>query len=124
MHKKGKRLVAHMDGMMRCLVDSVRKVDVDIIEAFTPPPDGDLSVVEALESWEDKVLWLNFPSSIHLAEPEQIREITIGLLKEAAPGRRFLIGVTENIPHGVWERSLTTITETINQYGKCPITSY
>jgi hypothetical protein len=121
MHKKGKRLVAHMDGRMRRLVECVKKVPVDIIEAFTPPPDGDLPLGEARRAWEDKVISINFPSSIHIAKPEDIRARTLEMLKEVAPGDRIVFGVTENIPGNVLKQSLRTITETINEHGGCPI---
>ena len=123
MHPKGKRLVVHMDGMMRRLVDCVAETEIDIVEAFTPPPDADLPLDEALSAWPGKVLSLNFPSSIHIASPETIRNVTLELLQQAAPGRRFVLGVTENIPADAVERSLTTITETVAEHGRCPIES-
>ena len=121
MHNKRKRLVAHMDGQMRSLAECVSKTDVDIIEAFTPPPDGNLSVTEARDAWPDKVIWINFPSSMHIASEEQLKAVTRDLLEQAAPGDRFLVGVTENIPSNAWRQSLRTITEIINEHGRCPI---
>jgi hypothetical protein len=121
MHSKGKRVLAHMDGMMGWLADSVRRTGLDIIEAFTPPPDGNLPLAEARKAWQDKVISINFPSSVHLEEPEAIRDMTLKLLREAAPGNGFIIGVTENVPKSVGTRSLSVIAETINEYGDCPI---
>lgn len=121
MHKNGKRVMCHMDGMMRRLVDSVVHTDLDIIEAFTPPPDGDLPVAEARAEWKGKVISINYPSSVHIADEETIRDTTIRLLREAVPGDGFVIGVTENIPKSVGIRSLSAIADTINDYGECPI---
>jgi len=121
MHRKGKRLLCHMDGMMRRLVNSVQKTRLDIIEAFNPPPDGDLSVAETRKYWQGKVISINFPSSVHIAKPETIRDVTLQLLRESAPGNGFVIGVTENIPASVGIRSLSVIAETINKHGNCPI---
>ena len=121
MHGKGKRVLAHMDGMMLWLVDNVRRANLDIIEAFTPPPDGNLPLADARKAWRDKVISINFPSSVHMTEPEEIRDTTIQLLREAAPGNGFVIGVTENVPRSVGTRSLEVIMETVNEYGSCPI---
>ncbi len=121
MHGEGKRVLCHMDGMMKWLVDNVRKTDLDVIEAFTPPPDGNLPLAEARQAWQGKVVSINFPSSVHIFDPEDIRDMTIGLLQEAAPGNGFIIGVTENIPKSVGVRSLSVIADTINEYGVCPI---
>jgi uroporphyrinogen-III decarboxylase len=121
MHRNGKRVLCHMDGMMSRLRDSVSKTNLDIIEAFTPPPDGDLPLAEAFKFWEGKVISINFPSSVHIAKPEVIRDTTIKLLQEAAPGKAFVMGVTENIPKSVGTQSLSIIADTINEYGSCPI---
>ncbi len=121
MHSKGKRVLCHMDGMMRWLVDSVRETDLDVIEAFTPPPDGNLPLAEAREAWQGKAISINFPSSVHISEPEEIKDMALQLLREAAPGNGFIVGVTENVPKSVGTRSLSIILDAINEYGTCPI---
>ena len=117
----GKRRLNHMDGRIRALLDVVADCPVDIIEAFNPKPDGDVSVAEARAAWPGKVLSINFPSSVHLAGPERIRETTIDLLRQAAPGQGFVIGITENVPAGRMVESYTTIARTLNQFGACPL---
>jgi len=115
LHGRGKRLVCHMDGMMRRLRDCVAGTDLDVIEAFTPPPDGDLPLDEARRAWEGKAIWINFPSSVHLADPERIRQVTLDLVKQASPTTGFLISVTENIPSSVGTRSLEAIAEALGE---------
>ena len=121
MHSKGKRALCHMDGMMQWIAKSVSATDLDVIEAFTPPPDGNLPLAEARKAWQGKAISINFPSSVHIFDPEDIRDMTIQLLREAAPGNGFVIGVTENVPRSVGTRSLSVIADTINKYGTCPI---
>ena len=84
---------------------------IDLVEAFTPPPDCDMSVGAAREAWPDKILWCNFPSSVHITADQTITETTRELLRQAAPGERFLIGVTEDIPETHMWRSLGVINE-------------
>jgi hypothetical protein len=117
----GKRTLNHMDGRIRVLLDVAAESPVDIIEAFNPKPDGDVSVAEARAAWPGKVLSINFPSSVHLAAPERIREMTIDLLRQAAPGQGFLMGITENVPAQRMVESYTTIAQTLNQFGACPL---
>jgi len=118
LHKAGKLFEAHMDGKLRALKDLIAKTDIDIIEAFTPPPMGDLHVREARESWREKAILVNFPGSVwHLGE-ETIRKVTIDILRETAPGDGFLIGVTEWIPESVKATGLRTITDVLWKYGK------
>lgn len=121
LHEEGKLLGVHLDADNQLFKGAVARSGIDVVEAFTPPPDCDLSVREARQVWPGKVLWTNFPSSVHLASPEVIRSTTEKLLQEAAPGDRFLIGVTEDIPSDRWETSLDVILRTIEERGHTPL---
>jgi len=112
----GKRMVVHMDGKLGRLKDAIASCEVHVVEAFTPPPDGDLSVAEARKLWPNTVLWLNFPSSVHLRSPDLVAAVTRSLLREAGDPKGFLIGITENVPAGVWARSFRAILEEVNRY--------
>ncbi len=118
LHERGKLLGVHLDANTRLYKDIVARSKIDVIEAFTPPPDCDLPLREARTAWPDKILWINFPSSVHLATEQVIRQTTRQLLSEAAPDDRFLIGVTEDIPPDCWPKSLGAIAETINEHGR------
>ncbi len=120
-HAKGKLYMVHMDGRLRCLKDLIRRADVDVVEAFTPPPMGDLSLEEARAAWGDKfALWLNFPATVYYYGASEVEKHVIGLLREAAPGEGFIMGVTEDIPPNLVEMGLRTITETMAKYGRNP----
>lgn len=121
LHEKGKLLGVHMDGNLQHLKKAIADSEVDIVEAFNPAPDGDISVKDARESWPDKVIWINFTSSFHLAEPEIIREHTIDLLRQSYPGHRFIIGITENVPDHVRENSMRIVAETLLEKGTFPL---
>jgi hypothetical protein len=92
-----------------------------LIEAFTPPPDCDLSVADARRLWPRKILWCNFPSSLHLSDDRVIADTTRQMLRQAAPGAGFLIGVTEDIPERHIWHSLATIAGVLNAEGKLPL---
>ena len=106
---------------MASLLRVIADCPVDIIEAFNPEPDGDVSVAEARQAWPGKVLSINFPSSVHLASQARIRRMAIDLLRQAAPGQGFVVGITENVPADVLVESLTTIATSLNEFGKCPL---
>jgi hypothetical protein len=81
----------------------------------TPAPDTDLTLSEALAAWPDKVLWVNFPSSLHLASPEVIEQTTRELIETAAPGNRFILGITEDVPEDRWQESLLLMARVIHE---------
>lgn len=112
-HAKGKLLGTHLDGNNRPWAGAVAESALDYIEAFTPAPDTDMTLSEALDVWSEKVLWINFPSSMHLADIDRIKRTTRELV-EAAHGKRLIIGITEDIPEDRWQQNLLAISEVIN----------
>jgi len=121
LHQGSKLVGCHLDAHNKLWAEEVGKSPLDWVEAFTPAPDTDMTLAEAREMWPGKVLFINFPSSVHLASAEVIEETTKQLLREAAPGDRFIVGITENVPDSRWRESFYTILRTLNEYGKLPI---
>ena len=121
MHAHGKLMGVHLDANNRVLAPWVAKSKMDYVEAFTPPPDCDLSVAEARAMWPDKVIWINFPSSVFLQPDVTIRETTRQLLHEAAPGNGFIIGITEDMPPNRWRPGMMAINRAVQEFGRLPI---
>ena len=120
LHAQGKRLGVHMDGKMKHLADAVALSKQDFVEAFAPFPDGDLDLAEARRAWPEKVISINFPSAAHLMSEVRVAEETRRLLAAAAPGDRFVVGITENIPDHVWQRSVPVISRVLRLEGVTP----
>jgi len=114
-HAKGKLLGSHLDGNNRAWADAVAVSGLDYVEAFTPAPDTDLTLAEALSAWPDKVLWINFPSSVHLAPVEEIRRVAREIVDLGRRTNRVIIGITEDMPPDRWQESLLAISEAVNE---------
>jgi hypothetical protein len=123
LHEGGKLLGCHLDAENRPWMKEIGDSSLDWIEAFTPAPDTSMSVAEAREAWPGKVLFINFPSSVHVAGASVIEETTKRILKDAVPGDRFIIGITENVPEERWRESYSIILRTCNTCGRLPIGS-
>ncbi|MBO3804312.1 MAG: hypothetical protein JTT11_10690 [Candidatus Brockarchaeota archaeon] len=122
LHGRDKIFSVHMDGLLSILKDEIKELSIDVVEAFTPPPMGDLSLKEARRAWGDKfVIWMNFPETLLHHGIKAIRNYTINLLKEAAPGDGLVVGMTEDAPPDPLEDALMTIAETMRKHGKYPI---
>lgn len=97
-HEHGKLLGVHMDGRLGALKDLLAKTPVDIIEAFHPPPMGDIPVDEALSLWPDKAIWIGYPGAVYTLGPEEVKKHALDLLRSAVPGERLVITMsTENL---------------------------
>ncbi|NSW91446.1 MAG: hypothetical protein HPY74_12370 [Firmicutes bacterium] len=114
LHKKGKLIGCHLDGDNTLIMNAVAETALDYIEAYDPGISP--SVAEARKVWPDKTLWLNWPSSWQLESAEEIYNKTMAILKEAAPGNNFILGVTEDIPKFKIKENLTSIASAINDY--------
>ncbi len=63
----------------------------------------------------DKVLWINFPSSVHLAERDTLRRTAREIVALARQSGRVIPGITEDIPADRWQANLLAISEVIDE---------
>lgn len=124
LHTRNKMLSVHMDGLLKSLKEDIATMNIDIVEAFTPPPMGDLPLREAKEAWNGKfIIWVNFPETILHHGVKAVEKHTIKLLEEIAPGDGVVIGMTEDAPVDLLEDAFKTITKTLTTYGRYPVKS-
>jgi hypothetical protein len=112
-HDAGKLFLCHVDGFVRGIEHLIARCDLDVIEALTPRPMGDISISEAQEAWPDKAIWCNFPESVLLEDDSAVRAATADLLKQAQARGRFVLGIVENYPEERMEGGLGAITEAV-----------
>ena len=117
----GKLVGSHLDANNRLWAKEIGDSKLDWVEAFTPAPDTDMTMADARRMWPGKVLFINFPSSVHLETTDAIEAATKRILRESAPGDRLIIGITENVPENRWRESFHTILRTVRTYGRLPI---
>ena len=118
MHSRGILTGAHLDGNNRMLAPLVAQTSLDVIEAHTPPPDCDLSVADARKAWPDKAIHINFPSSLHLQGRQAVLDKMQEILAQAAPGKAFVVGVTEDVPTNEY---LLPLAEFVRDNGATPL---
>lgn len=98
LHKAGKKAASHMDGNNRVLAALIGQTGLDAIESFSPPPECDMPVADAIAAWPDKALICNFPPSRHLCPGDEVRRIAGDLLRDGSKSPRFMMGIIEDIP--------------------------
>jgi hypothetical protein len=114
LHARNKWYGVHLDGQLAALKNMIAQTDLDFVEAFTPPPMGDLDLAEAQTVWRDKVIWVNFPGSIFHSSDQAVIKYTLGLLETGLARGRFLLTFSEDIPDA--ERSLRLVAQVIAYY--------
>lgn len=115
LHAAGKKIIAHMDGHLAALSDLIAATPVDIMESFTPPPNGNLSLAEAWRVWPDKILLVNFPPSEQLRAPEEIKRRVQELVAEVPERRRLAFEISEDIPLEVAATNIAALAEALEE---------
>ena len=116
MHKRGKLIGCHLDANCKLLSKAIASTGLDYIEAFTPAPDTDMTLAEARRAWPDKVLWINFPSSVHLKPDAAVERTTVDLLDQAGGVDGLIMGITEDIPPDRWQNSCRAIMNGLERH--------
>jgi hypothetical protein len=112
----GKLTFAHYDGNNLSLEECIASVDIDIIEAFTPPPMCDMTIARARAAWPDKVLSINFPGTLFGEPAEVIERYTCEFMEEAGSKGRFVIGCTEEFDFSRFEHTFSAITRAMEKF--------
>jgi len=109
-------IAVHMDGDLKPLWDAIGESPVRLLDSFSPAPENDTSVADAIRIWPEMRLCPNFPSSIHLAKPEVIYETAMDILEQGGRTGRLQIQISENMPLGAWKRSYPQIVRAIHDF--------
>ncbi len=122
LRNKGKITMSHMDGRLKCLKTLIAETGFNAVEAFTPPPGGDLNLGEARHTWRGEVaVWVNVPEVMFYASTRGMERYIEALLREAAPGDGLVMGITETVPPTRRDAGLEAITRVIGRFGKLPV---
>lgn len=108
----------HMDGDLEPLWPAIGESAIGGIDSLSPPPDNDTDPGPAHRMWPEMRLFVNFPSSVHLAPPERIYRRTAELLEAAGHSGRLQIQISENVPQGRWRVSYPQIVRAIEDFGR------
>ena len=118
MHRHGKLIGCLFDANTRILAPAIAGTALDYIEAFTPAPDTDQTLAEARAAWPGKVLWINFPSSVHLQPDAAVEQVAFDLLEQAGPVDGLLVGITEDMPPERWPHSCLAIMDGLDRHAR------
>ena len=116
MHRHGKLIGCHLDANCGPHAECIAETDLDYIEAFTPAPDTDMSLAEARAAWPDKVLWLNYPSSLHLRPDAEVADAAFEMLESLDRPDGVIMGITEDMPEGRWRDSCRAIMDGLDRH--------
>jgi hypothetical protein len=127
LHAAGKIASLHAHATnLRSFGGLIAETGVDVVEAFTPPPGGDLSLAEARQAWGSQVvIWVNLPDAVVWWPTEAIRRYVLGLVESDPHPEALMIGFTETGLLGIvdeesdaaYRRGLMAIADALDEVG-------
>ncbi len=109
----GKRLHVHYDGQLRVIGDQIAALDIDGIDSFTEPPEGDMTAAEARAAWPDKFLWLHPNLGWYRLPAAELAGEVRRLCREAGPSRYCLL-ISEEVPP-CWRESVPVVLDALRE---------
>jgi hypothetical protein len=107
----GKLLTLHLDGRLSCLMEGIAKASFDIIESFTPAPEGDVALGDALLRWPGKAMWLTIPSFVYGSD--KMLKGYIRELAAASGGKGLALEIAEYYPEATWEHHMDVMLDVL-----------
>jgi uroporphyrinogen-III decarboxylase len=119
--KAGKFSMIHMDGTLAGLIKLEAATGIDVLEALTPAPVGDL----AIEKWDDRannpntILWGGIPGSYFTPaiSDDEFDDHIKTALSSMRIEPRYVLGVADQVPPDALEYRVRRVSELVDQYG-------
>ena len=123
LHARGKLAMIHGDGEMKRMLPLMKNLGMDVFEGITPQPQTSMTMREFREAiGEDVTIWGGIPSV--LFEPtysdKEFESFVVGILREMAPGHRFIVGMGDNLPVSADVNRVGKVAELIQEFGGVP----
>ena len=75
-----------------------------------------MSLAQARAAWPDKVLWLNYPSSLHLRPDAEVATAAFEMLESLDSPDGVIVGITEDMPEDRWRDSCRAIMDGLDRH--------
>lgn len=109
LHSAGKFTHMHLDGYVRPLLEYLKPMAFDGLEALTPYPQGDVSLEEIRDHLGDKILLDGIPAALFLPHHrrEELEECAKRIIEYFHP--RLVLGISDELPQGAGEEALERV---------------
>jgi hypothetical protein len=101
-----KVLSVHHDGLLSHLSREIGEASFAVLDSFTVPPVGDMTITQARAAWPGKRLSINLPPHLAWADTETLRAAYAAIVDEWG-SKRLVIEHVEDMPAETLERHLS-----------------
>jgi hypothetical protein len=105
-----KVLSVHHDGLLSHIADEIAEASFSVVDSFTVPPVGDVTITEARKKWPGKRLSINLPPHLAYARTDQLHEAYEAIVAEWG-NKCLIIEHVEDMPEETLERHLSAVLD-------------
>ncbi|TKJ37923.1 hypothetical protein CEE37_13240 [candidate division LCP-89 bacterium B3_LCP] len=119
LHSAGKFVCSHWDGDVKALLPFVRETGLNGIEAITPEPQGDVTLMEIREALGDDMFLLDGIPAVYFDDTypvEALIECTELLIELFAP--KLVLGISDEISSTGDIERIRIVGEIVNKYNR------
>ncbi|MBW1733719.1 MAG: hypothetical protein JRJ09_05485 [Deltaproteobacteria bacterium] len=119
-HDEGRLFIMHTDGDVTSLMPDIIDTGIDLLQPIDPTC---MDIVRMKREYGDRISLVGNVANelLRSGTPEEVREYTLHLLREAGPGGGYCVGSGNSVP--VWARfeNYMAMRDTTLRYGAYPI---
>jgi uroporphyrinogen decarboxylase len=119
-HRYGGIYHAYDDGKMMRTLGHYVDAGADVVETLTPPPVGDVDLVEAKRRYGDRTCLKGYVDLLYVLKmgtPELVERTVRQAIDVAAPGGGFILGTSDSIREGTPMANLHAYFDAAHTYG-------
>lgn len=120
-HQRGKKVLCHIDGTLRGLVEKLPAIGVDCLDAVTPKPVGDVAVEDIRRLTGDDMLILGGLPGAMFAPPFAARDIeehARKIIRLHKAGGKWMFGVADQVPPNGDIQLVKLIADLVEEFGR------
>lgn len=102
----GKKFAVHHDGLMKHIAKEIHDASFNILDSFTMPPVGNISLSDARQLFPEKVISVNLPPHLAFGSRQELLEGYEIILSESG-NKQLIIEHVEDMPEETLENHLT-----------------
>lgn len=117
LHSKNKKYIQHACGHLKHLLPIIAESNIDGIDSLSPPPTGDIDVIDAINILPEHMVIIGGLEPVFLinASDEELKDRIYSLL-DCMKNRRFILANSDSCPPEVTIERLYYINDILKDY--------
>ena len=121
LHSANKKVITHIDGKLRGLIEKLPQTGLDCLDAVTPEPVGDVALSELRQLVGDDIIICGGLPGAMFAPPFTAKDIekqVMEIIRCHKKSGKFIVGVADQVPPNGDINFVKLVSELLEEYGR------